>query len=379
MQYYGKMFPSPKFFPAARLNFAGSVLSQRNSTATALIEAHEGSLETNNITWGTLYSSVKRRADALKSLGVGEGDRVAAVMANTEHSISLCLATLSFGGIWSSISPDFGTKGILDRLLQIRPKVVFADSSTIYNGKQHDLLPVVRDWAKILAKDDSLIKIIFTPSDIPLEVSSIPKATDHCTFLSLGIGRPLEFLQLPFNQPGFIFYSSGTTGPPKCILHSAGGVLLQVRKDYELHIGLLPSDILFQYTTTAWIMWAFIISALGTGSTIVLYTGSPVYPNLNFLPSLISKLKVTVFGTSAKYLTDLKDSGTKVRCDVDLTSLRKVSSTGSVLPMDVAVWFYEHGFPKHVQLISGSGGTDCSCACELNSTLTIHGRTNFRL
>ncbi|KAH6718659.1 acetoacetyl-synthase [Leptodontidium sp. MPI-SDFR-AT-0119] len=359
--HYGKMFPTPKFFPAARLNFAGSVLSQRNSTATALIEAHEGSLKTNNITWGKLYSSVERQADALKSLGVGEGDRVAAVMANTEHSISLCLATLSFGGIWSSISPDFGTKGILDRLLQIRPKVVFADSSTIYNGRLHDLLPVVRDWAKVLAKDNSLTKIVFTPSDMPVEVSSIPKAMDHGTFLSHGIGRPLEFLQLPFNQPGFIFYSSGTTGSPKCILHSAGGTLLQVRKDYELHIGLLPSDILFQYTTTAWIMWAFIISALGTGSTIVLYTGSPVYPNVNFLPSLISKLKVTVFGTSAKYLTDLKDSG------------RKVSSTGSVLPMDVAVWFYEHGFPKHVQLISGSGGTDCSCAFVCgNPLLSLH-------
>lgn len=194
LQHYGKMFPTPKFFPAARLNFAGSVLSQRNSTATALIEAHEGSLKTNNITWGKLYSSVERQADALKSLGVGEGDRVAAVMANTEHSISLCLATLSFGGIWSSISPDFGTKGILDRLLQIRPKVVFADSSTIYNGRLHDHLPVVRDWAKVLAKDNSLIKIIFTPSDMPVEVSSIPKAMDHGTFLSLGIGRPLEFL-----------------------------------------------------------------------------------------------------------------------------------------------------------------------------------------
>ncbi|CZR52475.1 related to Acetoacetyl-CoA synthetase [Phialocephala subalpina] len=352
----------PKFFPSARLNFARSVLSHRNSTATALIESREGSLETNKVAWGELYSRVQQRADALKSLGIGEGDRVAAVIANTEHSISLCLATLSLGGIWSSISPDFGTKGILDRLLQIRPKVVFADSSTVYNGKRHDLLPTVRDWAKVLAEDDSLVNIIFTPSDWLVDISSIQKTIDHGTFLSLGIGRPLEFLELPFSQPAFIFYSSGTTGSPKCILHSAGGVLLQVRKDYELHIGLLPSDILFQYTTTAWIMWAFIISALGTGSTIILYSGSPVYPNINFLPKLISKLKVTVLGTSAKYLTELKDSGSRPRCDVDLSPLRKVSSTGSVLPMDVAVWFYEHGFPKNVQLISGSGGTDCSCA-----------------
>jgi acetoacetyl-CoA synthetase len=173
------MFPSPKFFPSAKLNFAGSVLSQRNSTATALIEAREGSLETNTITWGQLYSRVQQRADALKSLGVGEGDRVAVVIANTEHSISLCLATLSLGGIWSSISPDFGAKGILDRLLQIRPKVVFADSSTIYSGKRHDLLPTVRDWAKVLAEDESLINIIFTPSDRMLEVTSVKKSIDY--------------------------------------------------------------------------------------------------------------------------------------------------------------------------------------------------------
>jgi len=246
-----KMFPSPKFFPHARLNFARSVLSYRNSNATALIKTQEGSLETNNITWGELFGCVKQRADALKSLGIGEGDRVAAVIANTEHSISLCLATLSLGGIWSSISPDFGTKGILDRLLQVRPKVVFADSSTAYNGKRHNLLPIVESWAKALAEDDSLVKIIFTPSDWLADISHIQKAIDHSTFLSLGIGRPLEFLELPFSQPAFIFYSSGTTGSPKCILHSAGGVLLQVRKDYELHIGLQPGDILFQYTTTS--------------------------------------------------------------------------------------------------------------------------------
>lgn len=347
------------------MNFAQSVLSNRDPTSVAIIEASEGSFESNRITWGMLYSKVQAAADALISLGITEGDRVAAVVANTEYSITLCLAALSIGAIWSGISPDFGTKGILDRLLQIQPKVVFADSFTRYNGKFYDLLPTVKSWGEVIVDSDSQVPLIFTPAEQPIVgISKIPNAMAYGAFLSKARGRPLEFSQFSFNKPAFIFYSSGTTGSPKCILHSAGGVLMQVRKDYELQIGVLPTDVLFQYTTTAWIMWAFILSAMGTGCSIVLYTGSPVYPNAQFLPKLISTLKVSVFGTSAKYLTDLKDTGSKPRDEVDLSSLRKVSSTGSVLPPDVAVWFYEHGFPPDVHLISGSGGTDCACACE---------------
>lgn len=377
IKHHGRMFPSPRFFPDAKMNFAQSVLSNSDPTKIALIESSEGSLQVNKITWAMLYSKVKIRADALISLGVSDGDRVAAVVANTEHSITLCLATLSIGAIWSSISPDFGTKGILDRLLQIQPKVVFADPSTRYNGKLFDLRPTIEAWGEVIVKNDPQVHIILTPTDQSgFDISAIPQTIDHDTFISKAKGRPLEFSQFSFDKPAFIFYSSGTTGSPKCILHSAGGVLMQVRKDYELQIGVLPTDILFQYTTTAWIMWAFILSALGTGCSIVLYTGSPVYPNVNFIPKLLSELKVTVFGTSAKYLTDLMDSGSRPRDEVDLSSLRKVSSTGSVLPPDVAVWFYAQGFPRSVQLVSGSGGTDCACACESYTKRSRQERTN---
>jgi len=360
--HFGKMFPSPQFFPEARLNFAGTVLTGRRMNDVAIIEGSEGSLQTRKITWGQMYEKVQKQADAMRSCGVTKGDRVAAVIANTQYSITLCLATLSIGAIWSSISPDFGAKGIVDRLVQIRPRLVFADSSTIYNGKTHHLIPTIVGWADVVAKDDSLVNIIFTPANNEPDISSVARAIDFDTFLARGTGRPLVFEQLPFTQPGFIFYSSGTTGAPKCILHSAGGVLLQIRKDYEVHIGLQDGDVLFQYTTTAWIMWAFVLSALGTGATIVLFVGSPLYPNVGFLPKFISKLKVTHFGTSAKFLTDLKDGNSHPRDDVDLSHLKKVMSTGSVLPGDVATWFYENGFPKNVHLMSASGGTDCACA-----------------
>lgn len=260
-------------------------------------------------------------------------------------------------------------QGILDRVVQISPKIIFADGSTSYNGKSHNLLPIVEAWGTIAAQNELLKHIVFTKSPNEIDFSSVPKAISFDSFLAYGTGRPLEFLQLPFSQPAFIFYSSGTTGVPKCILHSAGGVMLQVRKDYELELGLLPTDIIFQYTTTAWIIWAFVLSALGTGSTVVLYTGSPVYPNVKFLPKLVAKLKVNVFGTSAKYLTDLKDSGSQPRDEYDFSSLRTVSSTGSVLPGDVATWFYDYGFPKRVHLVSGSGGTDCACAFVSGSPL----------
>ena len=356
------MFPTPHFFPGARLNFAENILSNRDPKSVAIIEARENSLESNEITWGALHLQVEKIADAMRTYGVVHGDRIAAVISNNQYSITICLAALSIGAIWTAVSTDFGTKGILDRLIQVRPKLLFADTSVDYNGKHKDLKPLVAEWSKILSKQPSLLNVVLVPSNTKAEASGVSKGVDFEAFLSRGQGKKLSFEQLPFNHPAFIFYSSGTTGAPKCILHSAGGVLLQVKKDYVLHIGLQPQDTLFQYTTTAWIMWAFILSALSVGTKIILYSGSPVYPNVNFLPRLISKLKVTIFGTSAKYLTDLQDSGSEPKLDVDLSSLRKVTSTGSVLPPDVAEWFYDKGFPPRIQLISGSGGTDCACA-----------------
>ncbi|KIW30206.1 acetoacetate-CoA ligase [Cladophialophora immunda] len=372
------MFPSPIFFPDAQLNFAGSIFKHchRDPSAIAIIETTEGSLDHRSVTWGELFTQVETLSTAMRRGGVKRGDRVAAVISASRLAIALCLATLSIGAIWSSISPDFGSKGILDRIVQIDPKLIFTDTTVLYNGKRRDLSGTILEWAPVAARGLSLDRIVLcgrggsTSTSSPDLTTQIPKTLDLRDFYTKGEGGKMEFEQMPFSAPAFIFYSSGTTGVPKCILHSAGGVLLQVKKDYVLHIGVLPKDILFQYTTTAWIMWAFLLTAMSIGTTIVVHEGSPVYPDPPFLLKIISKIKVSIFGTSAKYLTDLMDSNVRPRDVLDLSALRKVTSTGSVLPSDVAKWFYNHGFPPKVQLISGSGGTDCSCSFVGGNALT---------
>ncbi|OCL02148.1 acetoacetyl-synthase [Glonium stellatum] len=366
--HYGKMCPSLKFFPGATMNFAGSILLDRDSNGRAILEVEEVSLDATIITWGELYSKVGRVADAMRNIGVKTGDRIAAVVGNTSQPIILCLSALSIGALWSSISPDFGVHGILDRLMQTKPKLVFSDTSVVYNGKHRDLMDTVRTWAKTISKVEETANIILTSSNSE-QADSIDKGMTYSEFLSKGTGKKLVFEKLPFSQPAFIFYSAGTTGAPKCILHSAGGVLLQVKKDYTLQIGLQPGDLMFQYTTTAWIMWAFVLSALSTGAAVVVYFGSPLYPDLGFLPKLISKLKVNVFGTSAKYLTDLMDSNKRPQDELDLSTLHTVTSKASALPPDVAEWFYAKAFPPNIHLVSGSGGTDCSCAFVCGSPL----------
>jgi acetoacetyl-CoA synthetase len=208
-QPFGDMFPSPKFFPGSLMNFAENVFRGRDPSRTAIIEATEGSLETISITWGELQTQVEKLADALRASGVQKGDRVAAVIATTGLAISLCLATLSIGAIWSSISPDFGTKGILDRLLQIDAKLIFTDISVVYNGKNRDLADTISEWGKVASGGSSLKNVVLnTPH--PAISSKILKAIDLSAFLSRGIGRKLQFEQVPFSHPGFIFYSSGT-------------------------------------------------------------------------------------------------------------------------------------------------------------------------
>jgi acetoacetyl-CoA synthetase len=207
------MFPSPQFFPEARLNFAGSILSDKEPNAVAILEAQEGSLNATKITWGMLHMRVKKIADAMRTSGVVKGDRVAALIANTEQAITLCLAALSIGAIWSSISPDFGAQGILDRLVQVKPKLIFTNTSVIYNGKLRDLKPVVIDWARIVTQEDSLVNIVSTSCKNGFE-AAVTRGLNWDTFLARGIGRELIFEQLPFNQPAFIFYSSGTVKNP---------------------------------------------------------------------------------------------------------------------------------------------------------------------
>lgn len=233
------MYPSPVFFPDARLNFAGTILHGREPSDIAMFEATEGSLETSSITWGELHRQVEILADAMRAQGVSKGDRIVAITETSARAIALCLATLSIGAIWSSISPDFGSKGILDRVAQVDPTLVFTDTSVQYNGKVRDLIPTIREWARVVSAMDSVKHIILHSSETGLEAES-SKVIDLESFKKAGVGRALEFEQLPFSHPAFIFYSSGTvsrhyhcssnlldlpgmqTGAPKCILHSAG-------------------------------------------------------------------------------------------------------------------------------------------------------------
>jgi acetoacetyl-CoA synthetase len=212
------MFPSPKFFPGARMNFTGSILLNRDPKAPAIYEAQEGNLDSKLFTQEMIYSHVEKIADAMRECGVGKGDRVAAVIANTELSISLCLAALSIGAIWSSISPDFGVQGILDRLVQIDAKLVFANTTVVYNGKMRNLVPTIESWAKTICQGASLENIVLTEN---VNTAEITKGVTLDKFLSQGSGKKLEFEQLLFCQPAFIFYSSGT-----------------VRKQFNQHITL---------------------------------------------------------------------------------------------------------------------------------------------
>ncbi|KAJ3548979.1 hypothetical protein NM208_g571 [Fusarium decemcellulare] len=357
----GRMFPSPRFFPEARLNFAGTIFMKRNPNRVIISEVEEGTLQVKTHTWGALFSQVEEIAAALVTAGVKQGDRVAAVISNNEFAVALSLATLSIGGIWSSISPDFGPQGVLDRLTQITPRIVFCETTVNYSGKGKDLVANTRVWSEALARQPSLVNVVVLPPCSVEDLRSIAVGISFESFLASRRPRPMSFVQLPFDAPAFIVYSSGTTGPPKCILHSAGGVLLQAKKDFALHLDVRESDTYFQYTTTSWIMWVFVLCNVGLASNVVLYAGSPFYPDMGVLPRIIQKLRVSVFGTSARYLTELMDKNQSPKTQFDLSSLRKVSSTGSVLTADVARWFYNKGFPTNVQLLSCTGGTDCAC------------------
>ncbi|OQV08827.1 hypothetical protein CLAIMM_13044 [Cladophialophora immunda] len=297
--------------------------------------------------------------------GVTVGDRVAAIISNCVETVVACLATLSLGAIWSTSSPDMGVEGIMQRLNQIEPKLVLFESSVRYNGKLRPLVQKYEECTARLRKTRNFQLGIMIVREIPYSTKVSRDVVTWHNFVQGAPDRDLTFVQLPFNQPGFIVYSSGTTGAPKCIVHSACAMLLQIKKDYMLHLDVRPGDIIYQYTTTGWIMWAMVLCGLSYGGSVVLYDGSPLFPDPLVTLRMIEKLKITLFGTSARFLTDLHDRKLNPRQTINLTSLRTVSSTGSVLPAKVCEWFYDAGFPEHIHLVSGSGGTDMACSLVL--------------
>jgi acetoacetyl-CoA synthetase len=358
--------PGARWFEGATLNFAANLLRPEH-TGTAIVFANERG-ERIELSWSELRRQVASVAASLRSLGVGRGDRVAGYIANRPETVVAMLATASLGATWSSCSPDFGVDAVLDRFGQIAPKVLFATDGYFYNGKGIDSLPLVRAIATRLPELRAVVVVPYR-NGAP-ELATIPKAV---LFAELaGQNTAPRYEVVPFAAPLYILYSSGTTGIPKCIVHSVGGTLLQHRKEHVLHTDIRAGDVVFYFTTCGWMMWHWLVSALASGATIVLYEGAPLHPDAGVLWRLAARESINIFGTSAKYLTALEKSGYLPREHDELPALRSILSTGSPLAPASFDWVYRN-IKADVQLASIAGGTDLiSCFALGNPLLPVY-------
>ncbi|MEM1114490.1 MAG: acetoacetate--CoA ligase [Pseudomonadota bacterium] len=345
-------FPGARWFPDTRINFAENLL-QRRDDHPALISLLENG-DRRQTSYAQLRLRVAALAASLRDLGIQPGDRVAGFMPNIEETVVAMLAASSLGATWSSCSPDFGINGVMDRFGQIEPRVLFAADGYYYNGKTCDCLDRL---ATIASKIDSLEHVVVVPlvGDTP-DISAIDGACLWQDFLTPEPGD-LQFTALPFDHPLYIMYSSGTTGMPKCIVHGAGGTLLQHLKEHRLHADIKPEDVLFYFTTCGWMMWNWLVSGLASGATVVLYDGSPFAGEGRVLLDAIDAERISVFGTSAKFIAALEKAGHRPRETHALTSLKTILSTGSPLAHESFEYVYRD-FKSDICVSSISGGTD---------------------
>lgn len=348
-----------KWFVGAEMNFAENLL-RYNDGRIALISKSESSPPVS-LTYAELNDRVARLSKSMREIGVAKGDRVAGYMPNMNETVIAMLATASLGAIWSSCSPDFGVKSVLDRFGQFAPKVLFTVDQYSYNGKSVECLDRI---ASIQNQIPSIEKVVIvTNGKDKHDISYIEKAIHYVDFIAKEDGLELQFTQVPFNHPLYVLYSSGTTGVPKCIIHGTGGTLIQHLKELILHTDLKQEDIIFYFTTCGWMMWNWLVSSLAVGATLVLFDGSPFFPNAGSLWKLVQDFAITVFGTSAKYLTEVEKAGIKPGKDFDLSSLKTILSTGSPLVAENYDYVYSD-IKQDVCLSSISGGTDIiSCFC----------------
>ncbi|RUZ71660.1 acetoacetate--CoA ligase [Mesorhizobium sp. M7A.F.Ca.US.006.01.1.1] len=350
----GDKMPGASFFPDATLNFAENLLKKTGS-GDAIVFRGEDKIE-RRLSWTELHQLTSRFQQLFLSLKVKKGDRIAAMMPNMPETIAAMLAAASIGAVWSSCSPDFGEQGVLDRFGQIEPVVFIAPDGYWYNGKA---IEVADKIVAVAAKLETVRKVLIvdylgSSRDV---ADVIDKAVALEEALSPLVAKPVTFERLPFSHPLYILFSSGTTGIPKCIAHSAGGTLIQHVKEHRLHAGLVEGDRFFYFTTCGWMMWNWLVSGLASGATLLLYDGSPFYPDGNVLFSFADAEKMSFFGTSAKFIDSVRKAGLKPIRSHDLSTLRAISSTGSPLSPEDFRFVYD-GIKKDVHLASVSGGTD---------------------
>ena len=344
--------PGARWFPNVTLNFAQNLLRFKDERPAIVFRNEWG--HRREITFNELHAEVGRLAYALREAGVGAGDRVAGFLPNLPETVIAMLAATSLGATWSSCSPDFGIRGVVDRFGQIAPKVLFTADMYGYGGKRHDCLDKIRGVLGELPGVERLIVIPY--SGEPLRLDGLRNAVAWPDFVGTAEHAP-EFVALPFDHPLYIMYSSGTTGVPKCIVHGAGGTLIQHLKELVLHTDLKREDRFFYYTTCGWMMWNWLVSGLAVGATLVLYDGSPSHPDGNALWDLADEVGISVFGTSAKWISAIEKAGVKPRETHKLLSLKTILSTGSPLAPESYDYVYRD-VKDRVLLASISGGTD---------------------
>ncbi|WP_156290323.1 acetoacetate--CoA ligase [Oceanobacillus salinisoli] len=362
--------PGAKWFQEASINYTEHIFRDRNKDDIAIIHTSENR-KTSEISWKQLYEDTAKMQYTLRNLGVTKGDRVVAYVPNIYETVVAFLATASLGAIWSSASPDFGTQSVIDRFKQIEPKVMITIDGYEYGGKRFERIKTVTEIQTELPALEATIAIPYL--DKNPDFSQFKHAIPWEQAVAESAEKPtLIYEHVLFNDPLWILFSSGTTGKPKPIVQSQGGILIEHLKALTFHCDLTENDRFFWYTTTGWMMWNFLIGGLLTGSTIILYDGNPSYPDNNRLWKLAEETKMTVFGTSASYITACMKAELKPGKSFDLSHLHNISSTGSPLPPEGFQWCYDH-VKKDLWIASASGGTDVCTAFILSvPTLPVH-------
>jgi acetoacetyl-CoA synthetase len=353
-----RRMPGARWFEGAELNYAEHLFREKAAGEVAVLHASE-LRDFDRLTWGELREQVALVAAGLRTLGVGRGDRVVAYLPNTPEALIAFLASASIGAVWSSCSPDFGARSVVDRFAQIEPKVLFCVDGYRYGGKDFDRRDTV---ARLQAEIATLTRTVVVPylNQEP-DLTPLGDALTWPQLLSAGEGGALRFESLPFDHPLWVLYSSGTTGLPKAIVQGHGGILLEHLKKLNLHVDAQEEDRVFWFTTTGWMMWNFLVSGLLTRAAIVLYDGNPGHPDMGVLWDLAEAAGITCFGTSASYVAGCMKAGVEPGAGRDLSRLRAVGSTGSPLSPEGFDWIYEH-VGEDTWLFSTSGGTDVCTA-----------------